>query len=417
MGAAVGFDGVQAPSSSVSPMPATVVIRRGITETLWQARDVDLPQPDAHTPHLADVVPSVLAAMGVSGFDHRIDLAAEVRGACVLLIDGLGAELLDTYAGDAPVMAGLRGRTLQAGFPSTTVAGLAAVGTGCRSGEHGMVGLSFRLPGVGVINPLRWRPHPWGDDLREAAPPEEVQPMSTTFERAASAGVAVSVVSPAEFSGSGLTRAILRGGRYVGVQALGDLAAGVRAAVADGGFCYGYHGEVDLLGHLYGPGSPAWRMQLREVDRLVESLVEGLPPGGLLAIVADHGMVAVDDDEVVDIDSCAALLDGVQAIGGEPRARYVYADDGAADAVLAAWREVLGERAWVTSRDEAIAAGWFGEHVRDEVRARIGDIVAAARGSATMVRRTVEPLESSLVGHHGSLTTAEQHIPLLLAYG
>jgi hypothetical protein len=398
-------------------MPATVNIRSGIPKTIWQARDVDLPQPDAHTPHLADVVPSVLAAMGVTSFERRIDLAADVRGACVLLIDGLGAELLDAHVDDAPVMAGLRGPTLQAGFPSTTVAGLAAVGTGCRSGEHGLVGLSFRLPGVGVINPLRWRPHPWGDDLREAAPPEEVQPMSTTFERAASAGVAVSVVSPAEFSGSGLTRAILRGGRYVGVQALGDLAAGVRAAVADGGFCYGYHGEVDLLGHLYGPGSPAWRMQLREVDRLVESLVEGLPPGGLLAIVADHGMVAVDDDQVVDIDTCAALLDGVQAIGGEPRARYVYVDDGAADAVLAAWRQVLGDRAWVTSRDEAIAAGWFGEHVRDEVRARIGDVVAAARGSATMVRRTVEPLESSLVGHHGSLTTAEQHIPLLLAYG
>ena len=68
------------------------------------------------------------------------------------------------------------------------------------------------------------------------------------------------------------------------MQALGDLAAGVRAAVADGGFCYGYHGEVDLLGRLYGPGSSAWRMQLREVDRLVESLVEGLPPGRLIAV-------------------------------------------------------------------------------------------------------------------------------------
>ncbi len=108
---------------------------------------------------------------------------------------------------------------------------------------------------------------------------------------------------------------------------------------------------------------------------------------------------------VVDIDDCAALLDGVQAIGGEPRARHVYVDDGAADAVLAAWRETLADRAWVASRDEAIAAGWFGELVRDDVRARIGDVVAAARGSATMVRRTVEPLESSLVGHHGSLTT------------
>jgi hypothetical protein len=398
-------------------MPATVLIRSGIAQRIWQARDVDLPQPDPHTPHLADVVPSVLAAMGVAEFDGRIDLAAEVRGACVLLIDGLGAELLDAYADDAPVMAALRGRTLQAGFPSTTVAGLAAIGTGCRSGEHGLVGLSFRLPGVGLINPLRWRPHPRGDDLRDTVPPEQVQPMATTFERAVSAGVAVSVVSGAEFTGSGLTRAVLRGGRYVGVRALGDLAEGVRAAVADGGFCYGYHGEVDLLGHLYGPGSAAWRMQLREVDRLVESVVEGLPSGGLLAIVADHGMVTVDDDDAVDIDSRAALLDGVQAVGGEPRARHVYVDHGAADSVLAAWRETLADGAWVASRDEAIAAGWFGGSVRDDVRMRIGDIVAAARGSATMVRRTVEPMESSLIGHHGSLTSAEQRIPLLLAYG
>lgn len=396
---------------------APVTIRSGIAERIWQARDVDLPQPDRHSPHLADVVPSVLAAMGVAGFEARIDLPGEIRGACVLLVDGLGAELLDTYAADAPVMAELRGRTLQAGFPSTTVAGLAAVGTGCRSGEHGMVGMSFRLPDVGVINSLRWRPHPWGDDLREAAPPEQVQPMPTTFERAASAGVAVSVVSGAEFTGSGLTRAVLRGGRYVGVQALGDLGAAVHTAVVEGGFCYGYHGEVDLLGHLYGPGSPAWRMQLREVDRLVESLVDGLPPGGLLAIVADHGMVAVGHDDVVDIDACAPLLDGVAAIGGEARARHIYIEDGAGEAVLAAWREVLGDHAWVATRDEAIAAGWFGGPVRDGVLTRIGDVVAAARGTATIVRRTVEPLESSLVGQHGSLTSAEQSVPLLLAHG
>ncbi|OBK71871.1 phosphodiesterase [Mycobacterium sp. 1274761.0] len=361
-------------------------------------------------------MPSVLAAMGVAEFDRRIDVAAEVRGACVLLVDGLGADLLDAYADDAPVMAALRGRTLQAGFPSTTVAGLAAVGTGCRSGEHGLVGLSFRLPGVGLINPLRWRPHPRGGDLRDAAPPEQVQPLPTTFERAAAAGVAVSVVSGAEFTGSGLTRAVLRGGRYVGVLALGDLAAGVHTAVADGGFCYGYHGEVDLMGHLYGPGSAAWRMQLREVDRLVESIVEGLPPGGLLAVVADHGMVAVDDN-AVDIDDSADLLDGVAAIGGEPRARHVYVDDGAAESVLAAWRETLADRAWVVSRDEAVAAGWFGGPVGDAVLPRIGDVVAAARDSATMVRRTVEPVLSSLVGHHGSLTDAEQRIPLLLAHG
>jgi hypothetical protein len=158
-------------------------------------------------------------------------------------------------------------------------------------------------------------------------------------------------------------------------------------------------------------------MQLRQVDRLVESIVEGLLPGGMLAVVADHGMVAVEVQNIVDADDCEPLLDGVQAIGGEPRARHVYVADGATGDVLAAWREQLAGRAWVVSREEAIEAGWFGERVSDEVRQRIGDVIAAARGSAAVVRRSTEPLESSLIGHHGSLTPAEQRIPLLLARG
>lgn len=378
---------------------------------------MDLPRLDTDTAHLADVVPSVLAAMGVAGFEPRIDLAGPVAGACVLLIDGLGAELLDAHAEDAPVLAGMRGRSLHVGFPSTTAAGLAAVGTGCQSGGHGMVGYSFRLPDVGIINALRWRPHPWGDDLRDTAVPEEIQPLPTTFERAASAGIAVSVISGAEFTGSGLTRAVLRGGRYVGVHGLGDLAATVGATIADGGFCYGYHADLDLIGHVYGPGSPAWRLQLRQVDRLVESVVDGLPAGGLLAVVADHGMVAVDSSAIVDIDSAATFLDGATAIGGEARARHVYVRDGAAADVLARWRESLADHAWVVSREEAIAAGWFGEAVDDRVRPRIGDVVAATKGQAALVRRAVEPMESALIGHHGSLTSAEQRVPLLLAYG
>lgn len=363
--------------------------------------------------------------MGVPGFDARLSWPGPIRGACVLLIDGLGAELLAAHADDAPVLTQLAGRsasrTLDVGFPSTTAAGLAAIGTGCRSGEHGLVGYSFRVPEAGpefdVVNALRWRPHPWGPDLRDRVVPERIQPLPTTFERAGAAGFEVSVVSAAEHAGSGLSRAILRGGTYVGVHALGDLAAGVIAAVAGRGFCYGYHADLDLVGHLHGPGSPAWRMQLRQVDRLVESILAALPSECLLAVVADHGMVSVDQAHVTDIDECGPLLEGVAAVGGEARARHIYAADGAADDVLAAWRATLADSAWVLSRDEAIAAGWFGARVRDGVRNRIGDVVAAARGSAAMLRRTAEPLESALVGHHGSLTSAEQKIPLLSAIG
>lgn len=386
----------------------------------------DLPSVDAELAHLADVVPSVLTALGVSGFNARIPLQGGCFGACVLLVDGLGAELLDAHAADAPVLTSMRESTLAVGFPSTTAAGIASVGTGCESGEHGLVGYSFRVPrtatpaGAEVINALLWRPHPRGEDLREVLPPERVQPTPTVFERAATAGLAVTVVNNAEFADSGLTRAALRGGRYLGVRGIGDLAAGVSAAVAAGGFCYGYHGDLDALGHLHGPGSEPWRMQLRQVDRLVESILEELPSGGLLVVVADHGMVAVDPShpvDAVDLDANPALVAGVRELGGEARARHVYTVAGAADDVAATWRSWLGDRAWIATRDEAIAAGWFGARVADHVRERIGDVVAAARGSTVLVRRVAEPLESALLGQHGSLTTAEQRIPLLVGYG
>ena len=65
----------------------------------------------------------------------------------------------------------------------------------------------------------------------------------------------------------------------------------------------------------------------------------------------------------------------------------------------------------------AIAAGWFGPTVSATARGRIGEVVAAARGRWTLVRSRIEPRETALVGHHGSLTPAELLVPLLVARG
>lgn len=383
-------------------------------------------------PHLADVVPAVLASLGVPGMDRRIELPAEVRGACVLLIDGLGAEQLDAHVEDAPVLAGLRAGRLKVGYPSTTAAGVSAVGTGCSSGEHGMVGYAFRAPyptrpvdsdapieaagaDTVLLNALRWCRYPDFEDLLSEVVPEQLQPVPTMFERAAAAGIDTRVVNYAQFAGSGLSRAVLRGGRYHGVHGPGDLIAAVRSSLTDGGFCYGYHSDLDTMGHLYGPASEPWRMQLRQIDRLIESIVDGLPAETLVAVVADHGMMAPTADRALDIDATPDLHEGVHAIAGEPRARHVYTNDGALDDVLATWREIVGDRGLVVEREEAIAAGWFGPRIRDGVRDRLGDVMVAASDTATLLRRTVEPHASSLRGHHGSMTPAEIFVPLLLA--
>ncbi|EID55429.1 alkaline phosphatase family protein [Saccharomonospora xinjiangensis] len=381
---------------------------------------MDLPTVASATPTLAEVTPSALAALGVAGFTDTLGFGQRSR-VCVLLIDGLGWELLAAHASDAPVLSGLPGKPLCAGYPATTAAGLAAIGTGTASGEHGFVGYTFDLPGVGVLNALRWREHPGGGDLRERVSPAEVQRLPTTFARATEAGLTATVVSSEIFAGTPLTRAVLSGGSYVGVHALGDLVAAVPVALRSrGSFCYAYHGDLDRLGHLHGPGSVPWRMQLRQVDRLVESMIEQLPEGSALAVVADHGMTTLDRDTgsqgcVIDADTEPALADGVRAIAGEVRARHVYAESGAATDVLATWREMLGDRAWVMRRHEAVDAGWFGPVVADHVLPRIGDVVVAARGRSGVVRSVKEPQETALAGQHGSLTPEEQFVPFILA--
>ena len=364
---------------------------------------------------LADVVPSLLAGLGVPGMADVLGLSGPSR-VCVLLVDGLGWRLLREHEADAPFLASLAGPPITAGFPSTTATSLAALGTGVPTGEHGLVGYSFAEGGE-MVNALRWSRYGAAShvDLRDVLVPEEVQPRRTAFEAAADAGVAVRLVLPREQKGSGLTRAVLRGGRFQGVLGFGDLVARVAEAMrsADRVLCYAYHAELDALGHVYGPGSEAWRWQLRFVDRLAAAVADGLPAGGALVVTADHGMVVADDR--VDFDTDDVLREGVEALGGEARVRHVYTSS--AGAVRDRWVARLGDRAWIASRAEAVAAGWFGPRVDDHVLPRIGDLVVAAKGSLAVVRSTVEPGLTTFVGHHGSLTEEEQLIPALNTIG
>ncbi|GAA4849724.1 alkaline phosphatase family protein [Saccharopolyspora rosea] len=374
--------------------------------------------PDHDGRALSDVLPSLLGAMGIDGFADTIGFPG-CRNAVALLIDGLGWELLRDHAADAPFLVSLLTRPpLKAGFPTTTVTSITSLGTGRCAGEHGVVGYSFADPSGGLLHPLSWGAHPAGGHRRsllESWPPEQAQPNTTVLQRAAASGVDVRTVVPAEFQGTGLTRAALRGGAFHGVRAFGDLAAELLAAAGapEPTLGYGYHGHLDLLGHVHGPGSPPWRLQLAQIDRLVATLAEHLPASAVLAVVADHGMVAVDPSDALDADTDPALRDGVRLVGGEVRARHVYAEPGAVADVHAAWRETIGARGVVLTGERAVDEGWFGPVVTDPVRRRIGDVIAVMRESG-VIRSAAEPGESALRGQHGSLTSAEQLVPVLV---
>ncbi len=344
-------------------------------------------------------------------------LLEPARATALLLVDGLGSELLRAHPDDAPFLTAMTDAgPLTVGFPSSTAISLASLGTGLPPGGHGLLGTSLRLTDEVVMDTLRWTEHGTHGkvDLREPFPPETVQPADTVFQRAAADGVGVTVVSKPEFGGSGLTRAVLRGGEFTGAFAFGDLAARVVTALSEPGrrLVYGYHADLDAMGHVYGPGSLPWRLQLRQVDRLVETIVSLMPPDALLAVTGDHGMVTMD--RTFDADTDPVLRAGVRAFSGEPRARHVHTEPGAAADVLATWQGVLGDAAWTVSREQAVDEGWFGP-LSPRYADRVGDVVAAARGTAGVIRSAAESFLSGLIGQHGSLTPEEQLVPLLVA--
>ena len=69
---------------------------------------------------LAEVLPALMAALGMGGVANGLALPP-VRVAGLLLVDGLGARLLQRYAADAPFLSSLPDAgPLTAGFPSST---------------------------------------------------------------------------------------------------------------------------------------------------------------------------------------------------------------------------------------------------------------------------------------------------------
>ncbi|WOC13909.1 alkaline phosphatase family protein [Gordonia sp. MP11Mi] len=375
----------------------------------------------AHT--LADVLPSVAASFGVTG-PNPLAVQSD-RDAVVLLVDGLGSELLARWADDAPTLAAHTSTTLRAGFPATTATSLTSLAVGAPCAVHGVIGYSFAVPDgpdgdLRTLNALRWTfDTAAGPDAREDAEPESVQSTASGLERLAAHDVDIHYVVPAYQATSGLTRAAFRAtGTVHPASTLDEVRDGILDVARRSGqgrrFGYAYYPGLDMAGHVHGPGSAQWREQLRAVDAAVADLFSDLPSTCTLLVTGDHGMVSAGT--LIDIDAAPELRDGVRLIAGEARVRHLYLESTAArEDVVTAWATTLGTHARVVTREQAFDENWFGAATpAPEVAARIGDVIAVAEGDTVLVRPESEPLESTMIGHHGAWTADEQFVPLVV---
>lgn len=348
------------------------------------------------------IVPALLAPASRRGlptwFPEPLHRAERV---VLMVVDGLGWEQLEQNRHLAPTITSMTGGPITTVAPSTTSTALTSITTGLTPAEHGILGYRLELGGE-VLNVLRWSTAT--GDARKRHRPGEVQPFPPFL------GERITVISKAELTGSGFTLAHLAGTRLDGWRTPSNLPVRVADALARGErLVYAYYDGVDKVAHEYGFG-PYYDAEVRAADRLVGDVLDVLPPGVALAVIADHGQVHVGANTLPPAPDVLALI---RSQSGEGRFRWLHARRGAEADLLAA-AQVHSDVAWVVSREQTLDEGWFGPHMAGPMAARLGDVALVTHAPVSFI----DPADSGLyelVCRHGSLTPAEMYVPFVAA--
>jgi hypothetical protein len=348
------------------------------------------------------IVPALLAPRGATKPAWIPGPAKAAHQTVLLVLDGLGWEQLQARLTLAPNLAAMAGGPITTVAPSTTATALTSITTGLTPGEHGIVGYRMEMAGE-VLNVLRWSTG--HGDSRRHIEPVPTQPFAPFM------GELVPVVSKAELESSAFTEAHLRGTTAAGWRAPSSIAVVVGDLLRRGErFVYAYYDGIDKIAHERGFG-PFYDAELQFVDSLVGAVQAALPPGAALLVTADHGQVEIGDRLVTPH---ADVLRLCRQQSGEGRFRWLHARPGAQAELLAAATHHHSGQAWVHSREEVIAAGWFGPTVSPPIAGRYGDVALVPFEPISFH----DPADSGpypLVCRHGSLTSAEMLVPLLAA--
>ncbi len=380
-----------------------------------------LPTTTDNGARLAAILPTGLAAVAQGiGADppERIAAAAEaaagprlpsIRSFVMVVVDGLGHANLGARRGHAPTLARLPRKRIETVAPSTTGAALTSLTTGELPGRHGLIGYRIRHPELGLVTTLK----DW-EGIADRRSWQRAEPLFGVARELGARPVAIG--RPAHARG-GLTEAILTGAEYHPGQRIEDRFAVASRLLREGDplVAYLYVDELDKAAHESGWQSGEWAARLERLDAALADLLRTLSGDVGVVVTADHGIVDIAPHGQVMMDADPALLAEVEEIGGEPRFRSLYLREGADPAAVArVWAEAEGGRAWVSTRDEAIASGCFGP-VAPEVAPRLGDVIVAARKQVAYSRSDDDPRALAMVGQHGSFSEEERGVPLVLA--
>lgn len=335
----------------------------------------------------------------------------------LLVVDGLGAAMLDKYGTGA--LRRNAGPALTSVFPSTTAAAIPTFMTGLTPAQHALTGWHMwfdELQAVTAVLPLTPRA-----TRPLAAPADELPPR--LFDHAPiylGMHRPAWVISPKEIAQSPFNAFHTRGADTLAYTDLAEMLQMLTGLVRIPGrkFVYAYWPTLDSTSHRFGTESREAQATLARFCAAFDLLLDEIAGSEtVLMVTADHGFIDSPENRTIELDAHPDLANMLaHPLCGEQRVAWCYLKPEVRDEDFLRCVEArLGDRAEPIHRDRLLREGWFGPGIpHPKLASRIGDFALVMRDNWTVKDWLPGEQHYRLLGQHGGISAAEMQVPLVV---
>jgi predicted AlkP superfamily pyrophosphatase or phosphodiesterase len=393
-----------------------------------------MPLPDYNGNSIVNLMASIVAGLGPVPEEPRNgdplyashpvvtpDMLEASKHVVLLVLDGLGYDYLRRKIPHGALSAGLN-TPVTSVFPSTTTSAISTYLTAEAPQQHALTGWYMWLREIGMVAaPLPFRSRAGSKLLGSfGLSPGALFDRRPVFDRIERDCF---MVQPANLWDTPYTRAHTGSAMVKPFRKLSQMFGRIRRITSSrkASFTYAYWPELDTLGHRCGMESETALIHLKEIDRGVADLLNGIQRSDVCLIVtADHGFVDTDDGSWVNLSDHPELAETLVApLCGEPRAAYCYVDAHRHQDFETYVRERLSDKCEIYSSQDLIARGFFGRgEPHPRLSERIGHYCLIMKENyAIRDRLATEKQGKMMIGVHGGTSSAEMRVPLALFQG
>ncbi len=347
---------------------------------------------------LVNLSSSLLSFFGIASKHPRIELIngvlQEKKKVMVLLLDGLGYHVRRVFPGAAASLIAHEIGMIHSVYPPTTVAATTAFLSNQYPKENGYLGWTSAFPDDNYLSFTGLKA------ADKSCPERKFLPLyESIVDKINKAGFPAEIVYPYPVDKSG----------PIDFPSLMEKA---KAAFVRSSFVYVYWTDPDHAIHDEGLNSPIVERTIVELDKEVDAFAAGLKEEEALLVIADHGLIDIEEfDIAAHPDLCGLLSRGISIEG---RTAAFFVNEGKESVFEELFAKYYPEIP-LYSRQEMLESTYFGVGEASPLfPSLLGDFIAIPQGDELFIDTCHKKDDGGFKGHHGGISPFERDIGVSL---